>query len=194
MNPTRRVLLLAVGAGVLGAAAGLWFDGPGPPLRQQSDPRAQAGGQPSEGPAAVPVAAPGQRVPAFTLPALDGRDVEVPTAYAGRPVLLNVWASWCGPCIREMPELERYARAQGPHGTQVVGIALDDAASVRAFLQRVAVGYPVLLDAPGPRDAGVRLGNVRNVLPYSVLLGADGRVRRQKTGPFGAGEIEEWAR
>lgn len=191
MNPTRRVLLLAVGAGVLGALAGLWFDGSGSPLRLQPDPQADA--HPA-GSAAMPVAARGQRVPAFTLSTLDGQDVEVPTAYAGRTVLLNVWASWCGPCIREMPELERYARAQGPNGTRVVGIALDDAAAVRAFLQRVAVGYPVLLDTPGPRDAGVRLGNARNVLPYSVLLGADGRIRRQKTGPFGAGEIEEWAR
>ncbi len=109
-------------------------------------------------------------------------------------MLLNVWASWCGPCIKEMPELDRYARAQGDNGTQVVGIALDEAPAVQAFLQRIPVAYPILLDTPGPRDAGVRLGNPKGVLPYTVLLDADGRVLKQKVGPFQPGEIEAWAR
>lgn len=191
MTATGRILLTAAAAGAFGAAVGLWWGGPGPGGRQPADAHTPGS---AVSRAAAPVVAPGQRVPAFTLPALDGRAVEVPTAYAGRPLLVNVWASWCGPCIREMPELERYARAQGPNGTQVVGIALDDAAAVRAFLGRVAVSYPVLLDTPGPYDAGVRLGNARGVLPYSMLLGPDGRVLRQKTGPFRPNEIEPWAR
>jgi len=93
-----------------------------------------------------------------------------------------------------MPELDRYARSQAANGTQVVGIALDDTAAVEAFLQRIPVSYPLLVDAPGPRDAGVRLGNPRGVLPYSVLLDAHGRVVKQKVGPFREGEIEGWAR
>jgi hypothetical protein len=56
------------------------------------------------------------------------------------------------------------------------------------------VSYPLLVDAPGPRDAGVRLGNPRGVLPYSVLLDAQGRVVKEKIGPFREGEIEGWAR
>ena len=130
----------------------------------------------------------------FSLASLDGTQVALPRAYAGRPLLVNVWASWCGPCVKEMPELDRYARAQGANGTQVLGIALDDPDAVRAFLQRVPVAYPILVDAPGPRDAGVRLGNPKGVLPYSVLLDAHGRVLRQKIGPFRDGEIDAWAR
>ena len=93
-----------------------------------------------------------------------------------------------------MPELHRFARSQAANGMQVVAIALDEPEAVRAFLRRVPVAYPVLVDAPGPGDAGVRLGNRKGVLPYSVLLDADGRVLKQKVGPFGEGEIEGWVR
>ena len=100
---------------------------------------------------------------------------------------MNLWASWCGPCIEEMPELDRFAREQGEAGVQVLGIALDDADAVRGFLQRVPVDYAIALDAPGPADAGVRLGNPRGVLPYTVLIDADGRLVRHRIGPFALG-------
>ncbi|HEY5849531.1 MAG TPA: TlpA family protein disulfide reductase, partial [Lysobacter sp.] len=63
-----------------------------------------------------------------------------------------------------------------------------------AFLQRTPVDYPILLDAPGPADAGVSLGNPQGVLPYSVLVSADGRLLKQRIGPFADGEIAGWAR
>lgn len=119
--------------------------------------------------------------------------MQLPQAHAGRPQLINLWASWCGPCIEEMPELDRFAGQQGDQGTQVVGIALDDADAVRAFLERVPVRYPILIDAAGPADAGVQLGNVKGVLPYSVLVDAQGRLLKQKVGPFRDGEIDSWA-
>ena len=196
MNATVKLLAVALAAGVLGAAAGLWLNGPGPLLRTELGQRALQGvmsASAPQPPADLKIAERGEILPAFTLPALDGKTVTVPQAYAGRPVLLNVWASWCGPCLKEMPELDRYSAARGTNGVQVVGIALDDADAVRAFLKRVPIGYPVLVDAPGPRDASVRLGNIKGVLPYSLLLDADGRVLKQKIGPFQPGEIEEWA-
>jgi len=92
-----------------------------------------------------------------------------------------------------MPELQRFAEQQGANGVQVVGIALDDPAAVQAFLERVPVSYPILLDTPGPADAGVRLGNPKGVLPYSVLVSDDGRLLKQRIGPFADGEIEHWS-
>lgn len=195
-GPTAKLLLVAVVAGGLGVAVGLWREGPSPLLHTELGQRAlqeAMSASAPEPPADLKIAERGGIVPTFTLAALDGRAVALPQAYAGRPVLLNLWASWCGPCVREMPELDRYAKAQGANGTQVVGIALDDAEAVRAFLTRVPVSYPVLVDAPGPRDAGVRLGNPKGVLPYSVLLDAQGRVLKQKIGPFRDGEIDAWA-
>ena len=119
--------------------------------------------------------------------------VDLAAIAPGRPLLVNVWASWCGPCVEEMPELQRFARAQGREGVQVVGLALDTAEGVRGFLDRVPVDYPILLETPGPADASVWLGNTRGLLPYTVLVDAEGRVAKQKLGPFGRGEIEAWA-
>jgi peroxiredoxin len=93
-----------------------------------------------------------------------------------------------------MPELDRYARSQGPAGVQVIGLALDTPENIRQFLERVPVAYPILVDTPGPADASVWLGNRKGVLPYSVLVGADGKILKQKVGPFAPGEIDSWTK
>ena len=200
-SATSRILLVAVIAGLLGIAAGIAINGPGPllgpalrtELGQRVLQRAVAVNAPAA-PEGLVVAVRGERMPPLVLPDLVGRQVALPQAYAGHPILINFWASWCGPCIEEMPELDRYAAAQGPNGTQVVGIALDRPDDVRAFLQHTPVDYPILLDVPGSRDSSVQLGNPKGVLPYTVLIGADGRLLKQKIGPFAHGEIDDWVR
>jgi thiol-disulfide isomerase/thioredoxin len=191
-----RVVAVALLAGALGVVASLLTNGPGPLLRTETGQRllgVLAGASAPEPPSGVVVPGRGDPIPAFALRDLDGNAVAFPGDHAGRPMLVNLWASWCGPCIEEMPELQRFATAQGPDGVQVVGIALDDAGAVRAFLQRIPVDYPILLDAPGPADAGVRLGNPAGVLPYSILVSAEGRLLKQRIGPFAHGEIDGWA-
>ncbi len=190
---TRNVLIVAVLAATLGAVAGLFVSGPGPLWRSELGQRVLRTFAEADAPSPPPgiaIAALGDAIPELRLPNLDGRTVVLPQDYAGRPMLINVWASWCGPCIEEMPELQRYSDTQGDAGVQVIGLALDDAESVRAFLQRVPVRYPIILDAPGPADASVRIGNRRGVLPYSVLIGPDGRILRQRLGPFAPGELD----
>lgn len=197
MNGSTKVVLVALAAGTLGVVASLLTSGPGPLWRTEPGQRALNAAMQATAPAVpqgVDVAKRGERVANFPLRALDRSRIDVPGHYAGRPVLLNVWASWCGPCVKEMPALEAFAKEQGPNGVQVVGIALDDVDAVRAFVARTGVTYPILVDAAGPADAGVRLGNPKGVLPYSVLLSADGRVRKQRIGPFEEGEIAGWAR
>lgn len=200
MKSTTRIVLVALAAGVLGIAASLWSNGLGPligpMLRTEIGQRAlqdMASASAPAAPAGLAIARRGGPMPTLTLPTLDGQAIALPEAYAGRPLLINLWASWCGPCIVEMPELDRYAASQGANGTQVVGIALDDADAVRAFLLRTPVAYPILVDVAGPRDSGVQLGNAKGVLPFTVLVGADGRVLKQKLGPFQHGEIDGWA-
>ena len=180
MRPAAKIVLAAAVAGALGVAAGLWRDG-----RFSPEPSPPAG---------VVAAGIGDPLPAIALPDLDGKIVELAGIAPGRPLLVNVWASWCGPCVKEMPELERFSREQAGNGVQVIGLALDTPEAVRDFLGRVPVGYPILLDAPGPADTSVRLGNTRGLLPYSVLVGADGRIAKRKLGPFEPGEIHDWAR
>ncbi|MCL7714515.1 TlpA family protein disulfide reductase [Stenotrophomonas mori] len=171
-------------AAAAGLAAGAWLSRPPAPAHAAMTDTDSA---------VAPALAPGAPMPHFALPDLDGTLVQFPGQFAGRPLLINVWASWCAPCVEEMPELARFAALQDDTGPQVVGLALDSADAVRGFLQRVPVGYPIVLDTPGPRDASVALGNTRGLLPYSLLVDAQGRVRKQKLGPFKAGEIEHWA-
>ncbi|MBN6150825.1 TlpA family protein disulfide reductase [Xanthomonas sp. AmX2] len=186
---TPRMVAVAAVAALLGVvAARLWWPAPdaAAPAREAANVAAAAR-------AGVVAARPGDIAPALRLPALDGATVSL-AQFRGRPLLVNFWASWCEPCVREMPELDRYARQQPAQGTQVLGIALDRAEDVRAFLQRVPIGYPIALDTPGPADASVRLGDTQGLLPYSVLIDADGRIVRQKLGPFVPGEVQRWAR
>jgi len=190
-----RVLAVAVVAGGLGLLASLWFGNPW--LRTDSGQQAlqaMAEATAPEPPPGVHPARPGDPLPTIRLPDLGGNVVDLAAIAPGRPLLVNVWASWCGPCVAEMPELQRYATTQGTDGVQVVGLALDTAEGVRGFLERVPVDYPILLDTPGPADASVWLGNTRGLLPYSVLVDAQGKVVRQKLGPFAHDEIEDWAR
>jgi len=191
-----KVVLVAAVAGALGLLAGLMATGGGPLWGTDTGQRLLNDALTASAPAlpdGSQVARRGEPLPAVRLDTLDGGILQLPDDFAGRPLLVNVWASWCPPCIEEMPELDRYARAQGDDGVQVLGLALDDAQAVREFLQRIPVRYPLAIDAPGPADAGVRLGNPKGVLPYSILVSADGRLLKQKIGPFEPGEIDRWA-
>lgn len=194
-----RIVLAAVLAGLAGAAASVYFE---PTIAQRlagSEPGQRVLGAVLEArapavPAGVIVAKRGDIVPAMTLFGTTGRKTELPTAWAGKSVLVNLWATWCAPCLKEMPELQAFADAQeGGNGVQVVGIALDDPNSVVDFVASHKIGYPILIDAPGPADAGVRLGNPAGVLPYSVLVSPEGRVLKTKIGPFeGRSDIADW--
>jgi thiol-disulfide isomerase/thioredoxin len=197
MRSTTKVVLVAIAAGMLGVLASLATSGPGPLLRTELGQRLLGSALSASAPpppAGVAVAGRGDRIAPLSLPRLGGGQVAIPGDSGGKPLLVNVWASWCGPCIEEMPELQRFAAGQGPNGVQVLGIALDDEANVREFLRRIPVSYPIALDTPGPADAGVRLGNPKGVLPYSILVSADGTLLKQRIGPFSPGEIDRWAR
>ena len=190
------ILIAALAAGALGVLASLWFGG-SPLLRTDSGQRALQAAVDATAPAppaGVTPAKPGEAMPPISLPDLHGQVQALPGIYAGRPLLINVWASWCGPCIDEMPELQRFANSQGAAGTLVIGLALDTPEAIKDFLTRVPVDYPILVDTPGPADASVWLGNRKGVLPYSVLVAADGKIVKQKIGPFAHGEIEGWAK
>jgi thiol-disulfide isomerase/thioredoxin len=183
MPSNRGVLLVALAAAIAGAAAGIYWSGP----------RTDDAGKAAQAATPAPMAAIGTVMPPLALPDLDGNVVDLGARFRGRPLLINVWASWCAPCVEEMPALDAFARAQGAHGVQVVGVALDTPEAVRDFLARVPVHYPIVHALPSADDASVRLGNQWGVLPYSVLIADDGRILRRKLGPFRQDELATWA-
>jgi thiol-disulfide isomerase/thioredoxin len=199
MPSNRAVLVVALLAAIAGAGASLLFEPTiayrlaGTGVGQQVlDASLQA--RAPKPPAGVEIARKGGAVPSMTLADVAGKPMAIPAAWAGRPTLVNLWATWCAPCLKEMPDLQAFAEAQGERGVRVVGIALDDPAAVADFLQQHGITYPVLVDAAGPADAGVRLGNPAGVLPYSALVSADGRLLATRIGPFAdVADISGWA-
>jgi peroxiredoxin len=133
----------------------------------------------------------GQPAPELTLPDLDGRPHRL-ADYRGRRVLLNLWASWCAPCLKEMPALAAAQAKFGDRGAIVLGIGMDEPARARAFLAAHPVGYPILLGRLEPPDTATALGDADGVLPYSVLLDADGLVRAARRGTLDAATLERW--
>lgn len=109
----------------------------------------------------------------YSFPGLDGGDVAL-SSLSGKPVLANFWASWCPPCVREMPDLDALHR-QYPD-VAFVGLAVDTKANVQRFVQKVHVSYPLLLT--GTQGIGLMrdLGNKSGGLPFTVLFGRDGRI------------------
>jgi thiol-disulfide isomerase/thioredoxin len=161
-----RQVLAIVAVAVVASAAGWWI---GQRLRP-AHPATQA--------PAIEVAT---ELPDLSLPTVDGTPRRL-AEWRGRPLLINYWATWCPPCVAEMPVLDAFAAEQGANGIAVVGIALDEPGAVRGFLERVPVDYPNLIEEPGPQDSSMRLGNRRAVLPFTVLADAEGRVLATHAG------------
>lgn len=197
--PRGAQIALFAGLGLMGALVGLCLSllvyGPGPLLNTEFGQRVVQGVMDSSAPPVpegVVVAERGDAVPALDFVDRDG-NARTLSEFQGRPLLINFWASWCGPCVEEMPLLDRFAAEQGANGVQVLGIALDEAEAVEAFLEEFPVDFPIVLDTPGPRDSSVQLGNRRSVLPFSVLVDAQGRVVKQKIGAFDEDGLADWA-
>lgn len=103
---------------------------------------------------------------------LQGGQVSL-SRYLGRPVLMNFWASWCAPCVREMPMLESLHHAHPQ--LAVLGIAIDTGTNVQRFLQKVHVSYDLLLGGPDGIAVMRDLGNKGGGLPFTAFFDAKGR-------------------
>jgi thiol-disulfide isomerase/thioredoxin len=114
-------------------------------------------------------------------------------ALRGRPLLINFWATWCPPCVKEMPELDQFASAHAAQGWQVLGIAVDQLEPVRQFLARSPVRFPVVLAGLEGLQLVRELGNAQGGLPFTVLVGADGKILQRKLGATTAQELRQWA-
>ena len=132
----------------------------------------------------------GQPRPDFELGDLNGTTVSV-AKFDGKILLINFWASWCKPCIEEIPMLTRLQNTYSDHGVQVVGIALDDPARAREFASELVINYPILVGSTDTVLTGLRYGNRSGMLPYSVLVGADGLIKWAYLGALKERELEE---
>jgi thiol-disulfide isomerase/thioredoxin len=132
-----------------------------------------------------------QQLPDVSLPDLNGRTQSL-RQWQGQKLLVNFWATWCAPCRKEMPDLVSWQNELKKKGLQVIGIALDDADSVRAYLKESPVNYPILLAPEIGFKLSAELGNRMGVLPFSAFVGRDGIVELTHTGLITRKMVNDW--
>ncbi len=110
-----------------------------------------------------------------------------------QPLVLNFWAPWCPPCVREMPALDRFAREFAPRGWRVIGLAVDKAQPVRDFLARSPVSYAIGLTGFEGIELSRQLGNLSGGLPFTVLFGRHGALLQRHMGETTYDQLAQWA-
>jgi len=129
---------------------------------------------------------------ATTLETPDGRPMPL-ASFRGQPVLVNFWATWCPPCVEELPLLDAFHRQQQARGWQVLGLAVDQPSAVRRWLERSPLSFPVLMAGLQGTEMSKALGNTSGGLPFSVLLDREGQVLERKLGQLHPPDLQAWA-
>ena len=131
-------------------------------------------------------------IPPFKLKGLDGEEHRL-DEWKGKVIMLNFWASWCGPCQYEIPEFVAYQETYEDKGLQVVGIGIDEERKLRNVARSLEMNYPVLiLDPFESRKLLTRWGNENGLIPHTVVIDTDGRIRYIHRGKMGEREFNTY--
>lgn len=113
-------------------------------------------------------------------------------SFEGKPLLLNFWATWCPPCVEEMPLLDSFYRENKSKSWQVLGVAVDQPSAVRRFMQKTPVSYPIGMAGMGGTELSKSLGNLAGGLPFTVVVHPNGNVMHRKIGQVTPQNLAEW--
>jgi thiol-disulfide isomerase/thioredoxin len=111
----------------------------------------------------------------------DGASVD-PGAWRGRPLLVNFWATWCAPCVKELPEINQFYKEARAKGWQVLGLAVDQPAPVKASLQKMPLDFAIALAGADGTSLVRTLGNPAGGLPFTVLFDDSGEISWRRLG------------
>lgn len=133
----------------------------------------------------------------LTFPTPDGATLKL-ASWRGRKLVINFWATWCPPCVEELPMLNAFHLAQGsgktPNGWQVLGLAVDQPGAVQQFMKRLPISFPVGMAGMAGVDLSRGLGNANGGLPFTVALLPDGTVFQRKIGKLAPSDVEAWSK
>lgn len=110
--------------------------------------------------------------------------------WKGKPLLVNFWATWCGPCVQEMPELSAIANQEAGKRFNVIGVGIDSPTAMSEFATKHNIKYPLLVGGISGTDLSRAFGNTNGGLPFTVLIGADGQVRKTYLGKLKFDELK----
>lgn len=164
MNRRSLIVATAMGATVLGA----WWRN-----RKASDPQAVV------------------QFFAQTLPDADGKPQAL-SQWKGQLLIVNFWATWCAPCVEEMPELQRVRAEYKTRDVELIGIAIDNADKVRAFRDQLQLQMPLLIAGASGSELSKILGNDVGAVPYTVLINRSGKISKRQLGQVRKGELNGW--
>jgi len=109
----------------------------------------------------------------------------------GRPLIINFWATWCGPCKEEMPDFQKLAASELGKDIEIIGIGIDNVANMSAFADKIGISYTLLAGGPGGLDLLKALGNDAGGLPFTLVLGANGQAVMTRLGRVSYQELRD---
>ena len=123
----------------------------------------------------------------------DGKPLDLGALRGKGRLIVNFWATWCPPCVAELPLLDRFSREQAARGWQVLGLAVDQPSAVRKFLATRPVGFPIGMAGLQGTELSRALGNSQGSLPFTAVFAANGTVVHRKIGQLAESDLASWA-
>ncbi len=129
-------------------------------------------------------------LPDFTLPDVSGQPHAI-SEWQGKLRVINFWATWCGPCLKEIPEFIALQEQYADKGLQFIGIAVDSPEAVATYLSSININYPILVGDMPAISIAHQLGNNIDAVPFTVIVNQQGQIIHQHAGEFSKEQILE---